>query len=334
MTASLVLLTPLGGLVALGVVPVLAAFVLAARRVDAVRAALRLEAPGADRAVLVSLVAVTLLVALVAVQPAWEARAVQRVRTEAQVDVVLDTSRSMLASSSAHAPTRLERARAAAIAIRAALPGVEVGVGTLTDRVLPNLLPSPSEESFDATVRGAIGIEQPPPASTGVTASTLAALAQVPAGGTFAPTARKRALVVLTDGESRPFDPGAVASALGRDPATALVLVHVWGAREAIFAADGTREAGYRPDPESAAALSSLAAASGGSVFGERDANRVASAVRKALGQGPTARAGVDRRRQPLGRYAALGALVPLGVLLRRRNVFRARSLAGRARGL
>jgi von Willebrand factor type A domain len=320
--AALVLLTPVGAFVALAVAPVIAAFFVAARRVARARAVLRLPAPrrSSDRTLLVSLLAVTLLAALVAVQPAWERRSERKVRTDAQVDVVIDTSRSMLAASDATAPTRLERAKTAAIAIRRRLPGVEVGVGTFTDRVLPNLLPSPSEESFAATVRQAIAIEQPPPASSGVTASTLAALAQVPASGTFSPSARRRVLVVLTDGESRSFDPAAVAGALARNPSTSLVLVHVWGANESIFGADGMPEAAYRPDFSSRAALRSLADATGGRVFSEQDVAGAAAAARRALGTGPSARAGLDRETHPLGRYVALCALVPLGLVLRRRN--------------
>jgi hypothetical protein len=322
MLASLVLLTPLGALAVGGVLLVVLAFVAAARRVGAVRSALRLEAPRhRDRTLLAALVAVVLLAALVAVQPAWEARSERQVRSNAQVDVVLDTSRSMLASASPGAPTRLARAKAAAVAIRTGLPDVPVGVGTLTDRVLPNLLPSASEESFDATVREAIGIEQPPPASVGLTATTLAALAQVPSSGTFSPGARQRALVVLTDGESRPFDPVAVAAALGRSPATALVLVQVWGAGESIFGGDGRPESAYRPDPASRAMLASLAEASGGSVFTEGQTGRAVDAVRRALGTGPTAKAGLERRTHPLGRYVALVAFVPLALVLRRRNL-------------
>jgi hypothetical protein len=264
---------------------------------------------------------VVLLAALVAVQPAWEARGERQVRTDAQVDVVIDTSRSMLASAGATGETRLERAKQAAVAIRAGVPDVEVGVGTLTDRVLPNLLPSASEESFDATVREAIGIEQPPPASVGVTATTLAALTQVPSSGTFSPTVRKRVLVVFTDGESRPFDPGTVAAALRRGPGTALVLVHVWGANESIYGADGAAETAYRPDSTSGALLASLADASGGSVFGERQTGKVVDAVRRALGSGPTATAGLELRTHPLGRYVAFAAFVPLVLVLRRRNL-------------
>jgi hypothetical protein len=227
----------------------------------------------------------------------------------------------MLASAGATGETRLVRAKQAAVAIRAGGPDVEVGVGTLTDRVLPNLLPSASEESFDATVREAVAIEQPPPASVGVTATTLAALAQGPSSGTFSPTARKRVLVVLTDGESRPFDPGAVAAALRRAPGTALVLVHVWGADESIYGADGAPEAAYHPDPASRAMLASLADAAGVSVCGERQTGRVVAAVRRALGSGPPATAGLELRTRPLGRYVALVALVPLALVLRRRNL-------------
>ncbi len=262
-----------------------------------------------------------LLIALVAAQPAWRTSSQRRVRTDAQVYIVIDTSRSMLASKGVSSPTRLDRAKTEAIEIRDRLAGYAAGVGTLTDRVLPNLLPSVNERSFASTVREAIDIEQPPPATAGVTVSTLAALAQVPSGGTFAPSARRRALVVLTDGESRPFDPGAVAASLARAPATALVLVHVWGPREGIFSADGRREGTYRPDPASKAALASLAGAAGGAVFGEHRAADVAAAVRKALGTGPTVRVGIEPRTHALGRFVALAALVPLGLVLWRRNL-------------
>jgi hypothetical protein len=43
--------------------------------------------------------------------------------------------------------------------------------------------------------------------------------------------------------------------------------------------------------------------------------------VRRALGSGPTRNAGLEERTHPLGRYVALGALVPLAFVLRRRNV-------------
>ena len=323
MAGSLVFLTPLGGLVAIGVVLTLAASIAASRRVARVRRALGLEPPDRRRewTLVAALAALPLLIGVVAMQPAWKTKAERRVRTDAQVYVAIDNSRSMLASAGPTSSTRLDRAKATAIAIRAALPNFATGVGTLTDRVLPNLLPSPNERSFASTVREAIDIEQPPPARTYVQASTLGALTRVPSGGTFAPSARRRALVVLTDGESRPFDPGAVAAALGRAPATTLVLVHVWGQREAIYAADGTLEGAYRPDPASAAALASLAAATGGTIFGEHQAANVAKAVRTALGTGPTVGLGIEPHTHALGRFVALAALFPLALVLWRRNL-------------
>ncbi len=312
-------LTPLGGLAVLAVILPLLAYAFGSRRVGRVRSALGLERPSRahEWVFVAALAAVPLLLALVAMQPAWRTSHAHRVRSDAQAYVVIDTSRSMLASARPGSPTRLARAKADAIAIRDALPDVAVGVGTMTDRVLPNLLPSPNVRSFAATVRQAIGIEQPPPANAEVTASTLDALSTIAGGGTFSPSAHRRAVVVLTDGESRPFDPASVAASLG---STKLVLVHVWGSREAVFKPDGTPEGAYRPNPASGAALTSLANATGGSVFGEGQAGAAAKAVRQALGSGPTERLGLEPHTRPLGRFAGLLALLPLGFVLWRRN--------------
>jgi hypothetical protein len=316
----LTFLTPLGGLVALAVALPLVAYTLSSRRVARVRSELGLEPPARRRewAFVAALAAVPLLLALVAMQPAWRTSEARRVRTDAQAYIVIDTSRSMLASARPGSPTRLDRAKTAAIAIRDALPGVSTGVGTMTDRILPNLLPSPDTKAFAATVRRAVGIEQPPPASSGVTATSLGSIGGIQAGGTFAPSARKRAIVVLTDGESRPFDTAAVADALGT---TKLVLVRVWGPREAVFRPDGTPEGAYRPNPASGAAVDSLASATGGSGFDERQTAAAAKAVRDALESGPTDRLGLEPHTRALGRFLALVALLPLGLVLWRRNL-------------
>jgi hypothetical protein len=319
----LTFLTPLGGLAALALALPLAAYIVGSRRVSRVRAALRLERPALDREWMFvgALAAAPLLLALVAMQPAWRTSEAHRIRSDAQAYIVIDTSRSMLASARPGSPTRLDRAKLDAIAIRDALPEVPTGVGTMTDRVLPDLLPSPSVRSFADAVRKAVGIEQPPPANAGVTATTLDALSAISSGGTFAPSARRRAIVVLTDGESVPFDPAAVADALHSGPATKLVLVHVWEPNEAVFKPDGTPEGAYRPNPASGVALASLANATGGAVFGEGQAAVAARAVRSALGSGPTVSLGLAPHTRPLGRFLALVALLPLALVLRRRNL-------------
>ncbi len=323
MVASLAFLTPLGGLVVVAVALPLIAFVVGSKRVGRVRSTLGLEAPRRvwEWLFVISLAAVPVLLALVAMQPVWRTNAPHRVRSDAQAYIVIDSSRSMLASATRSSATRFQRAQADAIAIRNALPEISTGVGTMTDRVLPNLLPSPSIPSFTNTVRKAVGIEEPPPASVGVTATTLGSLAAVAGNGTFSPSARKRAIVVLTDGESRPFDPNAVAAALGKPPGTKLILVHVWNQNEAIYDANGKPEGAYRPNPASTATLDSLANATGGAVFGEHQTAAVAKAVRAALGSGPTVKLGLEPHTQVLGRWLALIALIPLLYVLWRRNL-------------
>lgn len=322
MAGALTFVSPLGALVALAALAPLLALALAGRRVAAVRAALRLTPPTRREAAIdaAALAAVFGLLGLAAAQPAVSSRSARHVRTDAQAFVVLDTSRSMLAAAGPAAATRLDRAKAAAIALRGALPEVETGVGTLTDRVLPNLLPTIDGAAFDTTVRQAVQIERPPPERASVVATSFGALAQVATGDYFAPAARHRVLVVLTDGESAPYDTGEVARALGAKPGVGLVLVHVWRAGEGIFDA-GRRDPAYRPDPTSRAQLDALALATQGSVFEESSVDAAAARARGLLGSGPTALRGNRRTTAALGPYAALLALVPLLLFLWRRYV-------------
>ena len=123
-------------------------------------------------------------------------------RTDAEALFVLDMSQSMAASSGATGATRLERAADAASRLRAAMPAVPSGVATLTDRVLPNLLPVADAAAFDATLRQAVAINQPPPREQNVRATSFGALAAIPGSGYFERSAKRRAIVLLTDGES------------------------------------------------------------------------------------------------------------------------------------
>jgi F420-0:gamma-glutamyl ligase len=126
--------------------------------------------------------------------------------------------------------------------------------------------------------------------------------------------AKRRVVVLLTDGESAPFNPGAVAASLR--PA-GLVVVRFWRAGEAIAG-----EPAYRPDPTGEATLAALAAAAGGRVFGEGDIGAAGAAIRAKLGSGPTARVTTRRREETaLAPFVVLAALVPLGLFVRRRRV-------------
>jgi hypothetical protein len=311
----LTFLTPAGALVGLAVLLPLIALAAGARRVHGVRTLLGLRRPrtGTDVARLAALIAGFVLLALAGTQPALSHETSQRVRRDAQALFVVDTSRSMAASSGTAGATRLVRATAAAAKLRASIPDVESGIATLTDRVLPNLLPVADIPSFDATLERSVGIERPPPRSAAVRATTYAALSEIPAAGFFDSTAGRRVVVLLTDGESGPFDPGAVAASLRP---TRLVVIRFWRASESIAG-----DPAYRPDPASSAALDALAASAGGRVFGEGDVGSAGAAIRASIGTGPTTRVAARTRRETaLAPFVVAAALVPLVLFLRRRR--------------
>jgi hypothetical protein len=236
---------------------------------------------------------------------------------------VVDTSASMAASSGATGRTRLERAIAAAIRLREAIPEVPAGVATLTDRVLPNLLPAPDTAAFDATLEHAVAINDPPPRELNPRATSFAALAGVPAAGYFESFARHRVVVLLTDGESTFFAPDAIGRAFAAKPRTGFLAIQFWSGNEAIFAPSGKSDPNYRPDATGKAQLASLAAATGGRVVAEGRLGTAASALRSLLGEGPTRSVGRTQRTNPLAPYVALAALLPLTLVFRRKALLR-----------
>ncbi len=325
--AALTFLTPEAGLVALAVVLPLGALLLADRRLDAARRILRLPPPGAaGRAgTIAALVAVPLLLGLAAAQPVVRRDQGQRVRTDAEAMYVVDISRSMGAAGRPGGENRLARARAAAIRLRSGLPETPSGLATLTDRALPSLFPVGDQATFDSAAR-ALVLEQPPPQGSSPIATTFAPLADLGRTGYFSPGVTKRLVVLLTDGESVPFDANEVADGLH---GASLVVLRVGDAGERVYRPDGRPEV-YRPAPTTG--LDALASATGGRVFGEGSTDAAAAAARSALGDGPTAVQGRTRKTTPLGPYIALAAALVLLVVLRRRNFTNA-SIALRARG-
>jgi hypothetical protein len=316
--AALTFLSPSAGVVALAVALPLAALVVAERRLHVARALLGLVAPAARdrRTTVAALAAVPLLLGVAATQPVVRTQHGTRVRTDAEALYVLDISRSMLASSAPGSATRLARARRLALGMRSQLGEVPSGVATVTDRLLPDLFPTGDPATFDSTVQH-VSIEQPPPQSVAVTATTFAALAGLGRQGYFAPTARRRLVVLLTDGESQPFSPAAVARGLR---GASLLTIQVWDADERVYGPNGRVEP-YRPDDASTSTLAGLAAAAGGRAFSEDEAAAAASAARAALGAGPTSVREARPRTTPLAPYVAAAAVFPLLVVLRRRNL-------------
>ncbi|MFO7571662.1 MAG: VWA domain-containing protein [Gaiellaceae bacterium] len=271
-------------------------------------------------AALASIVAMGVLVGLAAAQPVLQRPVTHDVRTDAEVFVVLDVSRSMLAQTGAGSLTRMERAKAAASTIRAAVPTARVGLASITDRLLPHLFPSAAEDVYEATLARSIDVERPPPRGGLLTNATkLDALRAARGLRFFSPSARKRVLVVLTDGESLPVQRARLGSAMVRPPVIETVFVHVWSAGERVYTRTGP-EPQYRSDPGSRALLEGLAASTRGSVYGEADVDAAASKVARLLGDGPTATEGEAPRRHRLAPYLATAAFLPLALILWRRD--------------
>jgi hypothetical protein len=280
------LLTPFGLLLALAAALPLAALAYGARLRDAARRELGLGPARRPRGI-AALAAVALL-ALAAAQPALTGGR-QRVRTDAAVLFVVDTSRSMLAG------TRLDEAKARAIALRAAVPDLEAGVATLTDRVLPDLLPTADQDVFATTLRRAVRVDEPPPQELQPVITTFDPLATIPGAGWFTAAQQRRIVVLLTDGESEPY----VAPALGD---VRLLVARVGSS------ADRIPGEAYRPQPVDLRPLF------------DAGAHRATVAdLRAAAGSGPTRQTAATAAPRSLAPWLAPAALVSLLVALRQR---------------
>jgi hypothetical protein len=319
---DLVFLSPRGALAIVGVVVPLLALVLVRRRAGRVRRTLALDEPRAAGLVLAvsSVLTAGACLALAAAQPVVEQTKTLRTRTDAEAFMVLDISRSMLARRGSGGSTRLERAKAAAVGLRAALPEVRVGIVSLTDRALPHLFPSSDQDVFEATIDRSLGIERPPPRSSFASlATSLETLTTIRTHRFFAPSARKRLLVVLTDGESQPVAGARLGSLFRRPPVIDVVFVHFWHPDERVFT-EGRPEPQYRPDRSARVVLDGLATLLAGDVFSENELGEATRAARGHLGSGPTVVRGEQSGEIPLAPYLAAAALAPLALLLWRRD--------------
>jgi hypothetical protein len=184
--------------------------------------------------------------------------------------------------------------------------------------VLPNLLPVGDRRTFASTLRESLAIESPPPEEKANVATTFDRLGDVATQGFYAPETKRRLLVLLTDGESRPFaNPGKSL----RERGLRLLVVRIGNGADRIYGANGKVEGAYRPDPTAGSSVRLLADAAGGQAFDEDELSRAAAALRRQAGSGPTAERGTKPRTRPLAPYVAAVALVPLLLVIRRRNL-------------
>jgi hypothetical protein len=316
MHGSLTFLTPLAGLLAaLALVP-LAALAVAVRRIRRTRTLLRLPG-GRDlgRPRTLAVAAVPLLLALGIMQPALRSQGSQPARSDAAVFIVVDTSASMGAASSAKAPTRLEQAKRLAIGVASQLGGIPVGVANFTDRALPNLFPTIDPAVVDSTIRS-LGRNSPPPRESALVATSFAALGALERANFFSPAQTHRAVLLLTDGESRPFGATALARTLSASPRVHVVVERVGSGADRLYASDGRPGSVYRSDPGGARqAVAQLVSATGGRSF-DGGSTGVATALESVLGSGPTRRIVSEPETRALAPYVVLLSLIPLLLVL------------------
>jgi hypothetical protein len=314
-------LSPLGALVALAVVLPLGAYALLEVRSRRVAERIRLTLPPLRSrfGIPAALAVVAALLGIAAAQPVISGTHSHTGRSDAQVYVLFDVSRSMLARSSSGAPDRLQRAKALALKLRHGLSDVPFGVTSLTDRVLPHLFPTLDPNVFESVVGDAIGIERPPPSGTEDLSTDFSTLGDTGTNNYYGAGVAKRVLVIFSDGESKYFDDALLKKEFDKGNVRVL-FVHLWGADEKIYLGRNNVDPGYRPDPQSNQEASRIAAAGGGDVLGE-DPGTLVSQTKQLVGSGPRTSIREQRTRVSLGPYVALMALLPLGFVLLRRNL-------------
>ena len=316
-------LSPEGAVVALAVAAPLGALLVLTRRARGVRTVLGLRAPERPEWLVpaVALGAFAALVGVAAAQPAMTETRIESVRTDVEAFFLVDTSRSMLAASAPGGETRIERAKEAALELREAVGDVPAGIASLTDRALPHLYPSSDRGVFAQTMRRVVDVEHPPPLAPGARATSFDPLESFAGSDLFfSPNVDRRVVVVISDAELRETDASLLASRIRDGAPLQVVFVHVWGAGERIFGADGRPETAYRADPRSGPELAELARLLRAPTAREDELDAAADAVRAAVGRrGETQR--VERvETVALAPYAILASFAPLGLLLWRRN--------------
>jgi hypothetical protein len=158
-------LTPLAALFVLVAAVPLGALALLERRADRIRRLLAVVGPSrrALAPVVGALVLLPALVAVAAAQPVVVRERMVSERADAQAIVLFDTSLSMRAAAGPGRPTRLARAKRLALRLQHSLSDVPIGIASMTDRSLPNLMPTTDGTLFERTVQQSIAINNPPP---------------------------------------------------------------------------------------------------------------------------------------------------------------------------
>jgi len=203
--------------------------------------------------------------------------------------------------------------------LQRSLSDLPVGIASMTDRSLPNLMPTVDETVFARTMHQSVAIDRPPPSQPHPKgrATSFEAIVPLVESRFYSPTVQRRLLVVFTDGESAGL---SQVSRLTLQRRVTPVFVHVWAPDERIFRGDGSADPGYRADPSSVTALATVASITHGEAFTEAQFDSVVRASRDAVGRAQAHTLVAGYARIPLAPWLILAAAAPLAFLLWRRN--------------
>jgi hypothetical protein len=312
--AELVFLTPQAALVALAFAAPLVALAIRERAGARVRATLRLRRPGLARLLArpVGLVALAALVAVTAAQPAVRDTDSTKVRSDAELYLTFDVSRSMQAASGPRGVVRMERARTLGRDVHAALRDVPTGVATLTNRLMPLLFPTSDARGVTAVIDHSLRLMQPRPTRlTAARASSLGALSLAADRSYYNPSARKRVLVVFSDLDSDFFSLEGTLRLL-RKHRIEPFLVRVAAPGERIFDTAGRPNAYVSVSTVTVDALRRAH----WHAFEENETARLVTEIRSYLGEGPVGESGLVESQRDLAPLFALAALAITAALV------------------
>ena len=204
-------------------------------------------------------------------------------RSDAELYLTFDVSRSMLAAGSPGGVSRLERARALGSDVHAALADVPTGIATLTNRMMPLLFPTGDGRAVSAVIDHSVRLMQPRPERRHRGPRELTGNAG-PGGRPqlLQPGLPERVLVVLSDLDTDPFSLNGTLQLLRRHRIEPFV-VRVAAPGERIFDPSGR--------PYAYASVSTVPVAAlrraGWHAFDENEAARLVAEIRSYLGRGP-----------------------------------------------
>lgn len=302
------------------------------------RAASALGLPRPSRAaeaadlLLPSLIALLLVGAAAAPEVARDSKL--RKRTDVDIWLTVDLSKSMLARQSKDSPTRAERAAQIAQELTLALPGeLPLGLAAMPRYVLPILGPDADRRSVRSSIDSVLKVGKLPAggafsADASNVSTDFTNLSAFPYSRLFLYSIPKRVVILVTDAEGPPFANAAFGSALTggfKKARVKLFVIRVGGKNEQIWLPNGQIDPNFTHLLGSVDDLKDLARVSGGGFYEERDVGKVADAVKNAVGDGPTRLTDQNLPRYNIAPYLACAALVLLGLLVGRRASLRVR---------